>query len=387
LQLRFSESDLAFREEVRAFLGTLPPDLARIEAQWSHLDRKDYADWHRAVHARGWAAPLWPKALGGAGWSPVQKYIWEVEQGLANAPELSVIALNLVGPLICEFGTAEQHRRFLGPILRGELYFCQGFSEPGAGSDLASLRTRAKLDGEDWIITGQKVWTSHARSADFMICLARTNPKGKPQTSISMFLIPMDAPGVTVRAIDSIDGRRSVNEVFLDEVRVSARDILGEQDKAWSYTKFLLDNERTHNAYLGVLKRYLGRIERLVEGRSAALSARFHALEIDVTALEWSVLRVIAADAEKVSPAEASALKVRGSELLIQAGRLEMDLLGALALMDRDSDAAIAAGGTDESAPGKINQYMYWRAATIFGGSNEIQRTVIWNTRFRQERR
>ena len=384
MQLQFSSADLAFRDEVRAFLtSALPPALVRLEGQWSHLERKDYADWHRAVYQRGWAAPLWPKALGGTGWSATQKHVWEIECGLANAPEISVIALNLVGPLICAFGTPEQHGRFLEPILNGEMYFCQGFSEPGSGSDLASIKTRAVREGERWLITGQKTWTSHARYADYMICLARTDPDGKAQTSISMFLVPMNAPGMTVRAIDAIDGRQSVNEVFLDDVVVSQADMLGEQNKAWSYTKFLLDNERTHNAYIGVLKRYVARIGALVAGRSPTLRARFDGIEIDVTALEWSVLRVLATPAAEASPAEASALKVRGSELLIQAGQLELDLLGAGALADLHAGAEIEAGGSDDPAAGKINQYMYWRASTIFGGANEIQRMVIWNSLFR----
>lgn len=391
MDLQFSEEDEAFRQEVRSFLSAhLPVELAAREAQWSHLDRTACGPWQQIIYEKGWAAPLWPAKFGGTGWSPFQKHIYEVEYGLANAPELSVVAINLVGPLLCAFGSAEQQQRFLAPILRGDIYFCQGFSEPQAGSDLAAVKTRAVRQGERYTIHGQKTWTSHARDADYMICLARTNPEVKPQRGLSLFLLPMDAPGVVVRPLETIDGRRSLNEVFLDGVVVTASDRLGEEDQAWSYTKFLLDNERTHNAYIGILKRYVERMRRTLSadtgsGRpSATLRARFHQMDMDVTALEWSVLRVIAATNGKASPAAASALKVRGSDLLIRAGELELDLAGPMALADffPDLDGGNPSQQTSSEA-GLINQYMYWRASSIFGGANEIQRTIIWNTQFR----
>ena len=386
MHLHFNDEDLAFREEVRAFLqDNLPPETAALEARRSHLPRAETRQWFDILHRKGWTAPNWPAAYGGPGWSPVQKYIFEVEYGIANAPELSVIALGLVGPLICEYASDAMKARFLEPMRRGDIYFCQGFSETQAGSDLASLRTSAVQDGADYVINGQKTWTSHAADADYMILLCRTDLAAKPQLGMSMFLLPMDTPGITVRAIESIDGHRSVNEVFLDNVRVPADLMLGDENRAWSYTKFLLDNERTHNAYLGILKRYARRIRERLPDRGAETvpgpyAARYHTLEIDIMALEWSVLRVIATKENAVNPAEASALKVRGSELLLRAGELELDLLGPDGLID--TTAGVDDARFDVSG-GIVNQHMYWRASTIFGGANEIQRMIIWNSVFR----
>ena len=394
MELAFSAEDEAFREEVRTFLrDNLPPELARKEARGFHLDRSEVDPWHRILNEKGWAAPNWPKEYGGTGWTPIQKYIFEVEYGLANAPEISLIALGMAGPVICRFGSDEMKARFLDPMLRAELWFCQGFSEPQAGSDLASARTRAVRDGDDYVITGQKIWTTSAHMADYMICLARTNDQVKPQAGLSMILVPMDAPGVEVRWIPTIDGSHNVNEVFLDEVRVPVAHLIGEADSGWTQAKYLLNHERTHNAYAGMLKRYVRRIptmidEALEQGLSKESAAEYRRrvarLEIDVDALEWSVLRVLASEESPLLGAAASALKIRGSELLLRAGELELAIAGTQAAprFTPGADGPNLAEARDW-VPGKLDQYLYFRASTIFGGTNEIQRGIIWNTLYR----
>ncbi len=394
MNLHFTVADELFRTEVRAFLRErLSPELARREAQGFHLSRAEVAEWQSLLYERGWVAPNWPREFGGTGWTPIQKHIFEVEYGIANAPEISLIGLSMVGPVLCRFGSPELQQKFLDPILRGDVWFCQGFSEPQAGSDLASLRTRAVLDGDEYVISGQKTWTTAGHMADYMICLCRTDAEAKPQAGLSMILVPMKAPGVTLRPIETIDGDHTVNEVFLDEVRVPRAQLVGAPNSGWAQAKFLLGNERTHNAYVGMLKRYLARIPGLIEdearkGLSAAAQnelRRKHALlEIDVDALEWSALRVLAGEEGPALDAAASALKVRGSEYLLRAGDLEMEILGRqVSPRFLSGDPSPLAAAAHPFAPGRTNQYLYWWASTIFGGTNEIQRGIIWNTLFR----
>jgi alkylation response protein AidB-like acyl-CoA dehydrogenase len=394
MDLTFKPEDEAFRAEVRAFLrDELPVDLAATEAQGFHLHRHDIADWHRKVWQKGWVAPNWPKEFGGTGWTPIQKYLFELEYGIANAPELSLIALSMAGPVICRFGSQHLQDRFLEPMLRGDLWFCQGFSEPQAGSDLANLKTAAVRDGDNYVINGQKVWTTAAHIADYMICLARTNPDGKPQAGLSMILVPMDAPGVMVRPIETIDADHHVNEVFLDNVRVPAENLIGEPHTGWTQAKFLLGNERTHNAYVGMLRRYMLRIPRSIEtersnGLEEAIAQEFrrrHArLEIDVDALEWSVLRILASEETPQLAAAASAVAVRGAQLLLRAGELEMEIFGGQMVAQFRPDLLAPVVGASAGAAGRVTQYLYWRSATIFGGTDEIQRGIIWNTLFRR---
>lgn len=394
MELTFTADDEAFREEVRAFLKEhLPPDLARREAQGFHLERKDVAGWQCTLHKKGWVAPNWPVEFGGPGWTPIQRYIFELEYGLANAPELSPIGLSMVGPVIYRFGSQRLKDEFLQPILRGDAWFCQGFSEPQAGSDLANLKTAAARDGDDYVLNGQKTWTTAAHFVDYMICLARTNPAAKPQAGLSMFIVPMDAPGVTVRPIETIDGDHTINEVFLDNVRISADRLVGDENSGWTQAKFLLGNERTHNAYIGILKRYLARIPELIHTEAAnglspasidALMRKHALLEMDVNSLEWSVLRTIASEESPALAASASGLKVRGSEYLLRASDLENEILGLqVAPRFTSHDLLTLPAGASAASPGRTTQYLYWRAASIFGGSNEIQRSIIWNTMFK----
>lgn len=377
MKLNLSAKDEEFRQEVRRFLQSeLPLEIAEKEGRTGHVKRRDYVEWQKKVADRGWAAPNWPKEYGGTGWNPIQRHIWEVEYGRACAPELSVIGIGLVGPVICRFGSDHLKTRYLQPILRGDAFFCQGFSEPQAGSDLANVKTRAVRDGDEYVVSGQKIWTSHAADADYIACLCRTNMEVKPQIGLSMLIVPMDARGVTHRHIQTIDDAPSVSEIFLDDVRVPASELIGEPDLAWTYTKFLLNNERTHNAYIGILHRYVARLQQSPD-HSAAYRRKLAKLRIDVEALEWSVLRVLEEDEGSSTAASASALKVSASELLLRAGELEMRQLGLAALpvaQEGDSSASFAP----DHATGLRNQFMYWRAASIFGGANEIQRSIIW---------
>lgn len=394
MDLTFKPEDEAFREEVRAFLrDTLPAELAAKEAQGFHLHRAEIADWHRMVWEKGWVAPNWPESFGGTGWTPIQKFIFEREYGIANAPELSLIALSMAGPVICRYGSAQLQTRFLEPMRKGDLWFCQGFSEPQAGSDLASLKTTAVRDGTDYVLNGQKIWTTAAHMADYMICLARTNAAVRPQAGLSMILVPMDAPGMSVRPIETIDADHHVNEVFLDNVRVPAENLIGEPDSGWTQAKFLLANERTHNAYIGMLRRYMLRIPRSIDteernGLTVAVATemrRRHArLEVDVDALEWSVLRLLASEESPELAAAASAVAVRGADLLLRAGELEMAIYGGQVAAQFTPGDALPGIATAPGASGRVTQYLYWRSATIFGGTNEIQRSIIWNTLYRR---
>jgi len=378
--LEISADERAFQNEVHRFLkDNLPPRLAAAENDRSHLRRAECAEWHRILYDKGWAVPYWPVEFGGTGWNAAQRHIWEIEYGRACAPEISVIGVGLVGPVLCQYGSPDMQHRFLRSIASGEIFFCQGFSEPQAGSDLASLRTRAVRDGDQYVINGQKIWTSHAPDADMMICLCRTDPDVKPQAGLSMLIVPMDTPGVLVRHIPSIDNEHSVFEVFLEDVRVPAENLVGEENRAWTYAKFLLNNERTHNAYLGQLLRYLDRLEARA-AQSEPQVRRVAELRIDVNALQWTVLRVLSEEDPERVGAAASALKVRASELLLRAAELEAEQLGLAACVDYRPDMAASALDGIADANGKASQYMYWRAASIFGGANEIQRTIIWGS-------
>lgn len=395
MDLRFSAADEAFRQSVREFLReALPPALAERESLGFHLGRAEVHAWQTRLYEQGWVAPNWPREFGGTGWTPLQKYIFEVECGIANAPEYSLIAMSMVGPVLCRFGSPALQARFLEPMRRGELWFCQGFSEPQAGSDLASLRTQARREGEHFIVSGQKLWTTSAHEADYMICLCRTDPQAKPQAGLSMLLLPMDAPGVRVRPIKTIDGEHTTNEVFLDEVRVPAENLVGAANSGWTQAKFLLGNERTHNAYVGMLRRHLRRIAQLLKARAgdaddAALhefTRRRALLQMDVDALEWSALRVLSGEPGAALEAATSGLKIRGSEYLLRAAELEMDILGPQAAVRFEAATAQVLplpAAAHAQAPGRSTQYLYWRAATIFGGANEIQRNIIWNALFR----
>jgi alkylation response protein AidB-like acyl-CoA dehydrogenase len=379
----------AFRAEVRRFLAT---DEARLFAERNpssyHPSREAVSGWTRLLHSRGWSAPSWPEEYGGTGWSLLQQSVFAEECYLANMPRQHVQGLQLVGPVIYTFGTPAQKDRFLGPILRGEEFWGQGFSEPGAGSDLASLRTRAERRGDTYVVDGQKIWTSSAQEADYIFALVRTASTPKPQQGISFLLIDAHSPGLTIRPIHSIDDAYGLNEVFFDNVEVPAENLVGEENKGWSYAKFLLGNERTGGAAdLPYAKKAVARLKRIAAARAASggldddrgFRTRLAALEAEVAALDFSLVRLMSS--RDASPALASVIKIRGSELQQSLSELLVESLGPYGVVhhaewEKVIDPNDAVVGP-ESGQGMVADYMFRRAASIFGGANEIQRNII----------
>ena len=391
MDFSLSPDERAFREEVRAFLRErLPRDIARRHARGYHPPKADLKRWQAILHEKGWSAPGWPREWGGPGWSAIQQFIFEDECALADAPLPSPFGLKLVGPVIYTFGSDEQKAKYLPKILSGETFWCQGFSEPGSGSDLASLQTKGERDGDDFVVNGRKIWTTEAHFADMMFCLARTEKSERQQDGISFLLIDMNDPGMTVRPIATIDSGHTVNEVFIDDVRVPGHDLVGEPGKGWSYAKFLLDNERTTNSFVHRSKRDFRRmmdIARTAKGdggsvlEDEAFRRRAARVEIDLKALEWAVLRMLSGEVPDPS-ASASALKLKGSSIQHEI----LDL--AIAAMGPDMipfypDTEQGPGDnlpfwTPDEAPGLMAQYLYRRAGTIYAGTSEVQRGIIY---------
>lgn len=389
MDLEFTAGERAFREEVRSFIrSSLPPALAEKTRQRIHLDKADFVAWHRILHARGWGAPNWPKQYGGPGWSPVQRYIFDEECAVADAPPLVPFGISMVGPVIYTFGTDAQKQKYLPRIVSMEDWWCQGYSEPGSGSDLASLRTKAESDGDHYVVNGHKIWTTQAQHANMMFCLVRTDPAAKPQEGISFLLIDMTDPGVQVRPIISIDEGHSVNEVFLDNVRVPKANLIGQEGKGWTYAKFLLGNERTGIAEVATSKQRLKRLKDIARAEQSAsrpllqdpdFRAKVAAIEIDLLALEYTNLRMLAAEnAGKGVGPEASMLKIRGSEIQQNLTELACEALGYYAApYEHRADGSNQPPVGPDYAQGRMEAYLYYRATTIYGGSNEIQRNII----------
>lgn len=389
-----------FRLEVRAFLKkALPEDIARRQREGWHPTERDLRRWFAILAAKGWSQPDWPAMYGGPGWDPMRSYIFEDECAAADAPHLTWRAgSSLVGPVIYTFGSEAQKARYLPRILTGEELWCQGFSEPQSGSDLASLRTKAVRDGDDFVVNGQKIWTSEAHIADLMFALVRTDSEVKPQRGISCLIIDMKAPGVVVRSIPTIDEGRHVNEVFLTDVRVPADNLVGELNKGWTYAKFLLGNERHSNALVQRVKREIAKLRDLAS--NGAFGARFDSkpafrrkmaeLEIEVRALEWSVLRSACAHGAVGARdmAFASGLKIVGSQLQQRVADLQLEVIGpwgALELPEPEEgswDMDELPAHAPQQTPGIMTKALFRRAATIYGGANEIQRGVIWRSVF-----
>lgn len=400
MDFNFSPADDAFRQEVREFLrASVPEAAARAQRQGFVVERETVHEFHRILYEKGWAAPEWPVAYGGTDWTPVQRFIFEDEYAAADAPYVSTAGLHLVGPVIAHYGSETMKERYLEPIKRGDIFFAQGFSEPQAGSDLAQLKTRAVRDGDHYVINGSKIWSSHGHESDMMFCLCRTDPEVKPQAGLSMILFDMNDPGVRIRPIISLDYDHHLNEVFIEDVRVPAENLIGEENKAWSYAKFLLDNERTFNAQFGRLKRMVGKIREMVRADSQRFGVdtmtpeferKLARLEMDVRAQEWSVLRVLCAasgETNAVLGASASALKIRGSELMTRATELEVELAGMHAFPryehpHGEAPPADLPSDAPGHAVGLVAEHLYWRASKIFSGSNEIQRGIIWKSLF-----
>lgn len=391
MDLRESSEDLAFRAEVRAFVATrLPAAIRERVLGFAHLEREDYIAWQRILHARGWGAPGWPREYGGTGWSARQRAIFEEACFEGGAPRQMPFGLSMVGPVLMKFGTAAQRSRFLPRIVSNEDWWCQGYSEPGAGSDLASLKTRAERHGDAFVVTGQKTWTSFAHWANWIFCLVRTRTDGKPQAGISFLLIDMSSPGVRVKPIRTLDQGTDVNEVFLDEVVVPATNLVGEEHGGWTIAKYLLGHERTNIAGIGMCKRLLKRLKEVAAGElkggrslltDPPFRRRLSQLEIELLSHEWSLMRLISLEqAGRPIGAEASILKVRGAEIQQELGRLLMECAGPYALPYLPQ--ALEPLFIGETAGGALRnalaaQYFDLRKVSIYGGTNEIQKNII----------
>ena len=386
MDANWSESDLAFRDEVRRFTAEhLPKDVRAKVLAGKPLARDDHMRWQDVLARKGWLVGFWPTEHGGCGWTATQSYIFQEETTRYGAPWLLPMGINYVGPVIAAFGDDEQKRQHLPKIVANETFWCQGYSEPDAGSDLARLKTRAVRDGESYVVNGSKIWTSYAHWADWIFALVRTDPQAKAQDGISFLLIDMRSPGVVVRPIISIEGHHHLNQVFFEDVRVPAANLVGEENKGWTYAKFLLGHERVLSAEVGKAKRFLERIRRLAAERSRVgdkrFSDRYARLEIDVMALEWTTLRMLDLVMSGGAPGvEASILKLRGSTIVQELSEFAVDVLGADAVpYDHDwllDGANLPAADIDRNM-GVVGEFLFQRAPTIWGGSNEVQRNII----------
>lgn len=391
MDLSFTEEERAFRAEVRAFFASaLTSELRAKMIDRGHLTRDDYVAWQRILYAQGWATINWPVEYGGMGWSPAQRYIFQEEMALAHAPEWLPFNINMIGPILCRFGSESQKAKFLKPTANLDIWWCQGFSEPGSGSDLASLKTRAVREGDHYVLNGQKIWTTQAQYADWMFLLARTNPDVKKQQGISFLLLDMKTPGITVRPIGSIDGVEDLNEVFFDDVRLPVENLIGEEGKGWDYAKFLLGNERSGIARIGLSKERLLQLRHLQADLTARgmldaaeqqrLAWKLAEVEVELRALELTQLRVVAADAQGGgAAAAASILKIRGSELQQRMTELLLELAGpaGLAVPSGYGEGDHRAGAPDSWIGTAAPFYFSKRAVSIYGGANEIQKNII----------
>jgi alkylation response protein AidB-like acyl-CoA dehydrogenase len=369
MDLNYSAEELAFRDEVRSWLdANLPADLKRKVAGYEHLSREDLLRWHRILAKKGWVAPGWPKEWGGTGWNLVQRYIFEEELGYVGAPPLIPFGLSMCAPVLLRFGTEAQKQRFLPRIYNGDDFWCQGYSEPGSGSDLASLKTKAAREKDHYIVNGQKIWTTLAHYADWIFCLVRTDPTPeKRQEGISFLLMDMKTPGITVRPLILMDGAHEVNEVFFDDARVPAENLVHEEGKGWTVAKYLLGHERMNTGRIGASKRELAALKEFAASKrtDARFRDRLARLEIELMALEITNLRFLDRMRRTgQSPgADVSMLKIKGTE--IQQGLTELALEAA---DPAASDAFSVALG---------RRYLSMRKTTIYAGSNEIQRNII----------
>ncbi len=387
MDLRLTPEDTAFRQEIRGFIrANLPADL-RERMRLGHVARKqDIVDWQRILNKKGWAAYSWPREYGGPGWTPVQRMVFLDENALGPAPDLSPFNITMIGPVLIQFGTEEQKRRFLPRARNLDDWWCQGFSEPGAGSDLAALKTAARREGDNYIVNGSKIWTSTAQHADWCFLLARTNPNAaKKQEGISFLLLDMKSPGITIRPIISINSEHHLNEVFFDDVKVPVAMRVHEENRGWDVAKFLLGNERVGIAQLGKSKERIGAARTLARHTRAmdeSFRMRTAQLEVDAQALEITQNRMVSAARQQDGRPDplSSVLKVRGTELLQATTELAMDAGGPLALPLWANELTALANTTDEPAEMAecaTREYLFLRACTIYGGTNEIQKNIL----------
>ena len=381
----FSKEDLAFRDEVRQFMA----DNYSADIERGLTDPQTYKEsvvsWQKKLYDKGWIAPGWPEQYGGTGWNTTRSFIFDTERAAAGIPDVVPFGLKMVGPVIYTYGNEAQREKFLPRILRSDDWWCQGYSEPGAGSDLASLQTRAERDGDHYVVNGAKMWTSYAQFSDWIFCLVRTNNEGKKQAGISFLLIDMHSDGIGINPIHTIDWHYSLNEVQFDDVRVPLENLIGEQDQGWTYAKSLLAHERSAIANVADSKRNLSQIIEFARGEmqdgkplleQEYFQRRLSDIEIELMALEFTELRVLATLSAGAAPGpESSLLKIKGTEVQQAIQVLRMDVAGYY------QGVAVAEGEADLSGHEYGNfarqRYMYGRAATIYGGSNEIQKNII----------
>ena len=391
MDLNFTPEDEAFREEVRSFLREkLPARLSDKVRQGQRLTKEDMEEWHAILNEKGWLANHWPEEWGGTGWSVIQRFIFETEVAMAHAPRIVPFGLSMLAPVLIKYGSEEQKKHWLPRILDGTDWWCQGYSEPGAGSDLASLKTSARREGDHYIVNGQKTWTTLGQYADMIFCLVRTDNTGKKQEGISFLLIDMTTPGIEVRPIKLLEGDHEVNEVFFTDVKVPVENLVGEENKGWTYAKYLLTYERTNIAGVGAS---MAAFEQLKEHARTAMrggrpltedplfAARLAKLEIDLENMKTTNLRVLYAAGQGHAPtAESSMLKIRGTEIRQEITDLMRRAAGRYA--QPFITEALEEGfngepvGPDWAAP-TAAQYFNTRKLSIFGGSNEVQREII----------
>ena len=387
MDLAFTPEELAFCDEIRAWVkDNLPADISHKVHNALRLSRDDMQRWGKILGKKGWLGYGWPKEFGGPGWTAVQKHLFEEECALAGAPRIVPFGPVMVAPVIMAFGTPAQQQRFLPGIASGEVWWSQGYSEPGSGSDLASVKTRAERQGDHYLVNGQKTWTTLGQYGEWIFCLVRTSTEGKPQTGISFLLIDMKSPGVSVRPIKLLDGESEVNDVFFDNVEVPLDNLIGEENKGWTYAKHLLSHERTNIADVNRAKRELERLKRIAKTEGVWDETRFRdqiaLLEVDIVALEMLVLRVLSAEKSgKNSLDIAGLLKIRGSEIQQRYSELMMLAAGpySLPLIHEAMEAGWQGdfpGGVWANAP-LASTYFNMRKTTIYGGSNEVQRNIV----------
>ncbi|WP_042884678.1 acyl-CoA dehydrogenase family protein [Cupriavidus necator] len=393
MDLNYSASDNAFREEVRSWLeANLPADIRSKILNHRRPNRDDLVRWHKILAGKGWSAPHWPVQYGGTGWNATQRHIWDEENARVGAPGVLPFGVAMVAPVIIKYGSEDQKSYFLPRILDCTDWWCQGYSEPGSGSDLASVKTRAELtpDGKHYIVNGQKTWTTLGQHADMIFCLVRTDPEAKKQEGISFLLIDMKTPGITVRPIIMLDEEHEVNEVFFDNVKVPVENRVGEENRGWTYAKYLLGHERTGIARVGNSKRELGFLKRVARQQQKngkplledpVFGAKVAALEIELMALEITVLRVVSSEAAGKGPGpEASMLKIKGTEIQQLLTELMVEAVGPYAqpfdtaYLECETEHAVT--GYDDAAP-LAAYYFNYRKTSIYGGSNEIQKNII----------
>jgi alkylation response protein AidB-like acyl-CoA dehydrogenase len=391
MNLSYTQDQEKFRDEVRGFLDEkLPPCLSDKVARGKRLTKQDYEEWHAILNARGWLGVTWPREFGGPGWDAIERHIFEEETTRAHAPRIVPFGVNMLGPVLMSFGTKAQQDHYLPRILDGTDWWCQGYSEPGAGSDLASLRTSAERRGDSYIVNGQKTWTTLGQYADKIFCLVRTSTEGKRQEGISFLLIDMDTPGVTVRPIVLIDGEAEVNEVWFDNAEVPAENLVGEENQGWTIAKYLLTHERTNIAGVGFARagmENLRRIARLERDGDRALidnplfAAKMAQVEIDLMAMATTNLRTVSAAAAGQAPgAESSMLKIKGTVIRQEINALTRQAVGPYAMPfvseALDEGSNVEPVGPDYAMPA-TQAYFNNRKLSIYGGSNEIQRQII----------